>query len=210
MQPRPANSGWATASLVLGIVSFFIPVLGSLAAIITGAVGIKKTGPGQAGGRGMAVAGLSLGIASLALGALMMSILLPALNAAREQANIIKCQSNLRMIGTGWMMWANENKNQVPPAIDSATIGSYLPGGVPTCPKDGQPYHYVKPSESKISQIREMTQRVIVYDDPQHHDGKMVVLLADGHTEVLDKNTTADVLAKINSGQPATIPYSKR
>jgi prepilin-type N-terminal cleavage/methylation domain-containing protein/prepilin-type processing-associated H-X9-DG protein len=43
--------------------------------------------------------------------ALLISILLPSLNRAREQANRIKCASNLRQIGQAIMIYANENKN---------------------------------------------------------------------------------------------------
>jgi prepilin-type processing-associated H-X9-DG protein/prepilin-type N-terminal cleavage/methylation domain-containing protein len=41
--------------------------------------------------------------------ALLIAILLPSLNKAREQANTIKCASNLRQITVGWWMYANGN-----------------------------------------------------------------------------------------------------
>jgi prepilin-type N-terminal cleavage/methylation domain-containing protein/prepilin-type processing-associated H-X9-DG protein len=46
--------------------------------------------------------------------ALLISILLPSLNRAREQGNAIKCASNLRQIGQAFMMYANNNKGCVP------------------------------------------------------------------------------------------------
>jgi prepilin-type N-terminal cleavage/methylation domain-containing protein/prepilin-type processing-associated H-X9-DG protein len=48
--------------------------------------------------------------------ALLISILLPSLNAAREQANSIKCLSNLRQIGNAQMMYVQENKGRLLPA----------------------------------------------------------------------------------------------
>src|SRR5688500_3451646 len=46
--------------------------------------------------------------------ALLIAILLPALNSARVQANTVKCASNLRQIGTVAHMYANENKSWIP------------------------------------------------------------------------------------------------
>ncbi len=46
--------------------------------------------------------------------ALLISILLPALNRAREQGNRVKCSSNLRQIGLAIMMYANDNKGNFP------------------------------------------------------------------------------------------------
>jgi len=46
--------------------------------------------------------------------ALLISILLPALNAAKERANRVKCASNLKQIGMGLMLYANDNKGAYP------------------------------------------------------------------------------------------------
>jgi prepilin-type N-terminal cleavage/methylation domain-containing protein/prepilin-type processing-associated H-X9-DG protein len=46
--------------------------------------------------------------------ALLISILLPSLNRARETANRVKCASNLKQIGTALLMYANENRGQYP------------------------------------------------------------------------------------------------
>ncbi len=46
--------------------------------------------------------------------ALLISILLPSLNRARETANRVKCGSNLRQIGQALLLYANENRGQYP------------------------------------------------------------------------------------------------
>ena len=46
--------------------------------------------------------------------ALLISILLPALNKARAQANTVKCLANLKSIGQSIMIYANQNKNYLP------------------------------------------------------------------------------------------------
>lgn len=46
--------------------------------------------------------------------AVLISILLPALNQAREQAGLVKCLSNLRQIAAATQMYAQDNKGWMP------------------------------------------------------------------------------------------------
>ncbi len=46
--------------------------------------------------------------------ALLVSILLPSLNRARDAAAMIKCQANLRSIGQALVLYANQNKGSLP------------------------------------------------------------------------------------------------
>jgi len=46
--------------------------------------------------------------------ALLISILLPSLNKAREKANQVKCGSNLRQVGQSIMMYSNDNRGIYP------------------------------------------------------------------------------------------------
>jgi prepilin-type N-terminal cleavage/methylation domain-containing protein/prepilin-type processing-associated H-X9-DG protein len=48
--------------------------------------------------------------------ALLISVLMPALGKARDQANSIKCMSNMRQIGQAYLMHASEHRNHVPTA----------------------------------------------------------------------------------------------
>jgi len=57
--------------------------------------------------------------------ALLISILLPSLNRARETANKVKCASNLRQIGQAMLLYANDNRGNYP-------RGFYSIGGSPT------------------------------------------------------------------------------
>src|SRR4028118_1790579 len=47
--------------------------------------------------------------------ALLISILLPSLNAARRQATRIACAANIRSIGQAYALYANEYKGNYPP-----------------------------------------------------------------------------------------------
>ncbi len=53
--------------------------------------------------------------------ALLISILLPSLNKAREQGNRVACLSNLRQLGGAMIMYTNENKGWFPRAAASGT-----------------------------------------------------------------------------------------
>lgn len=52
--------------------------------------------------------------------ALLISILLPSLSRAREAANSIKCSANLRQLGLAAFMYAEENRERLPPAWQDA------------------------------------------------------------------------------------------
>jgi len=56
--------------------------------------------------------------------ALLISILLPSLNRARETANRVKCGSNLRQIGQAILLYSNENKGNYPRTIYDTTKGN--------------------------------------------------------------------------------------
>jgi prepilin-type N-terminal cleavage/methylation domain-containing protein/prepilin-type processing-associated H-X9-DG protein len=48
--------------------------------------------------------------------AILIAILLPALNKARDQANTVRCLANLRQIGQAAVMYSQDNKDQTLPA----------------------------------------------------------------------------------------------
>ena len=70
--------------------------------------------------------------------ALLISILLPSLNRARETANRVKCASNLRQIGQAILLYSNDNRGAYPrtvanaaSATDSCTWGNGILGADP-------------------------------------------------------------------------------
>jgi prepilin-type processing-associated H-X9-DG protein/prepilin-type N-terminal cleavage/methylation domain-containing protein len=57
--------------------------------------------------------------------ALLVGILLPALNKARAQANYIKCQSNLRQIGFAIQLYVDANNLYLPPGVENLPSPPY-------------------------------------------------------------------------------------
>jgi len=47
---------------------------------------------------------------AIAIVVLLLAILLPALNVAREHARRVKCMSNVRQLTAAWLMYANDNR----------------------------------------------------------------------------------------------------
>ena len=108
----------ALLSLIFGCL-FFVPVMG-LVATVLGGVGIAQTAPGKARGRGLAVAGLTLGIVGLLLTLLFAGVMLPALSIARHAANVTRSQANLRKLSHALRAYQNDYGGELPP--DLATL----------------------------------------------------------------------------------------
>jgi prepilin-type N-terminal cleavage/methylation domain-containing protein/prepilin-type processing-associated H-X9-DG protein len=96
--------------------------------------------------------------------ALLVAMLLPALNRAKESAKVVQCASNLRQLGMAFVGYAQDHKNRFPPNVgatappgmpinqawyDADKIGKYVPryaapaagsptlgGGMMICPSD--------------------------------------------------------------------------
>src|ERR1700733_9485528 len=91
-------------------------------------------GPMRVGKRAFTLVELLVVIGIIAL---LIAILLPALNKARQQAVLAQCMSNMRQCGQAFMLYANANNgvlvptvnwgiaNNVPSFANNATSGNY-------------------------------------------------------------------------------------
>ena len=62
----------------------------------------------------------------IAIIAILAVILLPALNSARERGRAASCINNLKQFGTGWMMYADANDDNVLPVQQVTTAGKRI------------------------------------------------------------------------------------
>ena len=62
--------------------------------------------------------------------AVLVAMLLPALSAARRQAQAVQCLSNLRQVGIGGLMHANEHRQHLPGAGWVYSAGGATPAGM--------------------------------------------------------------------------------
>ena len=105
----------------------------------------------------------------IAIIALLMGILMPALQRVREQAKEIVCRSNLKQYGVGVTMYTGENDDRFPPARSCMIENEepvpgysiYCRWHDPRYPADGPLWTYVPndkaymcPTFSKIAEFR--------------------------------------------------------
>lgn len=130
--PQPGQtSGLAIASLVLGILACPLSCFSAIPGLICGIVGLVRirasessaTGP-RLGGSGLAIAGIILNAGFLFVAPVMIGLLLPAVQAAREAAREAarrqQCANNLKQIGLGMHLFADAHRGSFPTAIVAA------------------------------------------------------------------------------------------
>jgi prepilin-type processing-associated H-X9-DG protein len=212
----------ALVSLICGVL-LCVPLLPSLAAIITGALGIRKSKDPAVSGKGMAVAGLTLGIVGLVGWAgyalLMASILVPSLGRARETANRVKCAANMRQIGLAILLYSNENRGAYPPRLEDLlltqdiTSQAFVCPSTPDTPAPGtspQTFAQNLSTGGHLSYVyvgADMTNTtaspatIVLYEAMTNHanDG-MNVLYGDGHVEFQTAAEAQRILNELNSG----------
>jgi prepilin-type processing-associated H-X9-DG protein len=149
------------------------------------------------------IAGSSFGSgAFLAEDSLLISILLPSLNKARETANRAKCASNEHQIGLGILLYQNEHNQKYPPDLGTLVKEEQLTPAVFVCPSGNNEVPAEIAAGTPDEQAKWVNEhadyvylgkglkgnvdatRVIAYEqDGAHGNDGMNLLYGDGHVE---------------------------
>jgi prepilin-type processing-associated H-X9-DG protein len=201
------------AAIVIGLLALLCPVL----AVVLGIVGLRKARDPRVIGKGRAIAGLSLGGASLGLIALGSVILLPSLGRARETANRVKCGSNLRQIGQAMLLYANENRGVYPPRPKDLLLTQDITPEAFICPSSsdtvapgtsaqqianlqtGGHDTYIYLGAGKNNTARANV--VLAYEPMTSHTQGFNALFGDGHVEFIGGAVAQKVQSELKSGQ---------
>ena len=221
--PQQTN-GLAVASLICGIVSFCIPILGSIAAIVLGILGLGKTKDPRVGGKGMAITGIVLGGVSVLVTPCFISILLPSLNRARETANRVKCASNLKQIGLALAQYASDHGGRLPDTLGEILLHEDVTSEVLICPTSDDEKAQGATAQEQFERLRHGRHCSYVYhgreltlplpddvpiacDSLINHDGDgMNLLFADGHVEFLFAASAESAMRRLSTTRPVPRP----
>jgi prepilin-type processing-associated H-X9-DG protein len=195
--PPPQGNGIATAGLVMGILSFCIPLVCSLLAIIFGIIGITRAKDGR-GGKGLGIAAIVLGIISLLF---MPAILLPALNRARETANRVKCGNQMQMIGVAINSYQSQHRGQNPPNLNALVSSGLISNQALVCPSDnntsGQPSYILAPP-TRLGAFNGTS--VLLYEPVSDHADGANFLYGDGHVNYVTRPQADTMISHLQSG----------
>jgi prepilin-type processing-associated H-X9-DG protein len=212
--PPGKTSGLAIASLVLGILACPLSCLTAIPGLICGIVGLVRirssetsaTGP-RLGGSGLAIAGIILNAVFLVITPVLIGLLLPAVQSAREAARRSDCMNNLKQIGLGMHIFASAHQDSFPAAIVDADGRPLLSWRVAILPSLGEPelyeaFHLDEPWDSPHNlALVERMPTVFACPSTDAEAGTTTYLAAAGPGMALDEPTRA--------GQFAVVPLSE-
>jgi prepilin-type processing-associated H-X9-DG protein len=142
-------------------------------AVITGTADEDGIYYGQVGSANAALVGV-------AVAALAVSILLPSLSRARQLAKRAVSAANLRGIGQGCHIYANDHQNKFPDSLDELVDGGMIPRETLNSPRDhegAESYVYIS-GQTASSDVRNILAYERIFDDEGTN-----ALHVDGHVE---------------------------
>jgi prepilin-type processing-associated H-X9-DG protein len=178
---------------------------------------------------GWVVVGASVGGAAVLI-ALLVAVLLPPLNRAREQAHRVQCMANMRQLGQAMFIYANGNAGKFPDRLDK--LLPFTTAAVFNCPSTGDT---PAPGQTPQAQATNLTAgghlsyvyvgaglgtnlatvnaptTVLLYEPLTNHGDGINVLYADGTVQFLPRGAAQTMIAGMRPAatQPATAPATQ-
>jgi prepilin-type processing-associated H-X9-DG protein len=166
------------------------------------------------------VAGASMSNAIVGEEAMMVSILLPSLNKARETANRAKCASNMHQIGLAILLYQNDNNQKYPDDLGTLTkteqitaqcflcpsgstalpanFGTMTPDDIAKWVNDNSDYVYLGKG---LKGDKAGANFIILYEKDGAHGGEgMNMLFGDGHAEWFQMDRAKKMIADQQGG----------
>ena len=189
-----------------------VPVFALVLSIVAANLGDGEAGDRRRSTRSLVYAGMACAMV------LVFSILLPSIGKPREKANQIKCGSNLRQIGQGIQMYANDHKGQFPATFEQLISDQEFTTEVFICPSSNDDtasgattrqtlIDFAKPGHcSYIYLGRGLTsavsaQHVIAYEPLSNHQNLGInVMYGDGHVDWLNKAEAEYLVGQLGAG----------
>jgi prepilin-type processing-associated H-X9-DG protein len=146
----------------------------------------------------------------------LMSILIPSLNRAREQANRVKSASNLQQIGLAALMYANVNQDHFPDdekaivKMQQVPISDFVSPrtktGMPTMTDPDKQAEWVNANSDYAWVGAGLNDTgpgnaVLAYEKPDGLQGGIEVLFADGHVEWVAKPKSDAMVSELKQGR---------
>jgi type IV pilus assembly protein PilA len=223
----PANAKTSAAAiwaLVLGILAPLTCLITMLPAIICAIVGLVKISRsrGQLKGTGLAVAGMLIPFAALPIIAILMAILMPALNKTRCVAYRLVCGTNMASLGKATMAYVDEYRSY-PDASKWCDLLVKKENVDPSqfqckgSPNDGRSNYAMNRNVEELG-ANAPADMVLIFETEagwnqnggpelltlENHEGNGCnVVFADGHVEFVLKNDLPDLKWTPWAAQPA-------
>ncbi|HCO94378.1 MAG TPA: hypothetical protein DIU00_10575 [Phycisphaerales bacterium] len=140
-------------------------------------------------------AGIEPSLGAVAGGAVGAGILMPALARARQQARHVVSMSNLKLLGTSVIMYADDHQGKLPDNFEQAK--EYYKDSIilesPLKPKgfDGPCYIYVNGQSMKD---KSPGRQIIIYENPKYCKDTINAAFLDGHVERMPRNRFRETL----------------
>ena len=130
------------------------------------------------------------GVASMGGAALGVSIMMPALARAREQAKRTQCLTHLRTIGVAIMTYQNDFEGAFPPDLETLLETEEVSAEMLVCPssgdEEGEISYVYRGSDLTVEKVQPMV--IVAYDKYENHQGDCRnVLFADAHIERMEQ-----------------------